>query len=200
MNNPASSGLKVEAYYWGDVYRGSREALIAAGIVGDGAFPGDPGRGKYSVTIAAPCGKIRICRVSRARFEVHVPVDEQESEARVAREQRANEARRVLSYRQIASNANHARRALHGMAAGSLAAHLRTLQHSNELIGFRFEEETLTAYASALHEALDILRAGRVIKDRAALDAELTRLRHEVAQADAGFQRMLAGSLRVSDA
>lgn len=74
---------------WGcDVFYGTRDALIATGIVGAGDFPGDVGRGRTMVTFgrdgtakrkgeASRPAALRVAKSGRSRFlvEVHLPDD-----------------------------------------------------------------------------------------------------------------------------
>lgn len=85
----AQGGVKVERSTWFDDYTGSKEALIAAGIVGDGQFPGDPGRGSTSVSysrhgISTGAGKKAALQILRQgkKFRVRIRVDIAESNRR----------------------------------------------------------------------------------------------------------------------
>ncbi|GAB2912198.1 hypothetical protein GCM10027278_36070 [Paralcaligenes ginsengisoli] len=92
---PAFAGVKKCEHTWGDEYTGSAEALVAAGLVPVGHFPGQPGMRKTRVTIlpdgTLPSGppttnprlakfpgarKIARASVSLYRVQIHGPEDE----------------------------------------------------------------------------------------------------------------------------
>jgi hypothetical protein len=58
-------------YTWGVFYDGTREELLAAGVVHQGEFPGDPGRAKWAYTIDER-RKIQRVQHSARRFQVMV--------------------------------------------------------------------------------------------------------------------------------
>lgn len=90
-------GVTVTRHLCSDEYRGTAEALVAAGLVRDGQFPGMPGMRKHTVTVL-PDGKVassgncpgakepgaRSVAKSGQRFTVAVTVDGDEKERRRA--------------------------------------------------------------------------------------------------------------------
>jgi len=65
---PARPGFEAttEEYHWGRFFTGTRESLIAAGVLEPGQFPGEPGNRKTSHTFATPDGReIQVRREER---------------------------------------------------------------------------------------------------------------------------------------
>jgi hypothetical protein len=62
----------LESLSWARIYVGSREALIAAGLVIQGQFPGDPGRARKTQHYRGP-PDWRIDRRGPNRFSVRLP-------------------------------------------------------------------------------------------------------------------------------
>jgi hypothetical protein len=62
----------LESLSWASIYVGSREALIAAGLVIDGQFPGDPGRARKTQHYRGP-PDWRIDRRGPDRYSVRLP-------------------------------------------------------------------------------------------------------------------------------
>lgn len=88
---PSVREVKHERLICFDLYKGTKEALVAADIVADGRFPGDPGRGKASCSYdgdGTPCragcrerAAITIRRYGKT-FRVWVSIDEEEEKRR----------------------------------------------------------------------------------------------------------------------
>ncbi len=108
-------GIVHTTHCWGEAYRGTKALLIACGLAADGQFPGDPGRGKTSVTydkrgIQTPHrigidreGSFQITRSGRAKFVVSVWVRDSESELRREAARKANNNLASLIARTTAS-------------------------------------------------------------------------------------------------
>lgn len=101
---PALHDLKVERFHWGDLYTGTKEALIAAGHAADGQFPGDPGRASTSCSYYAngePCRRgvanresvLKLVRYGE-KFQAWVTVNEEEQKRRRANRDAADEWRK----------------------------------------------------------------------------------------------------------
>lgn len=84
---PQALGVKFERQHWCDFYDGTKQALVDAGIVADGQFPGDPGRAKSSCSYerdwsqrqrGGPLTAPITVRAHGKRFQVWLRVDENE--------------------------------------------------------------------------------------------------------------------------
>ena len=62
----------LESLSWACIYVGSREALLAAGLVVEGQFPGDPGRARKTQHYRGP-PDWRIDRRGPNRYSVRLP-------------------------------------------------------------------------------------------------------------------------------
>lgn len=88
-----ADGVQVKRHVLFDEYVGAGEALCAAGVVRIDQLPGQPGMNKVCTTFDSDygiqndstrryCGRVKIYRTSRARYEVHVFVNANEFERR----------------------------------------------------------------------------------------------------------------------
>ncbi len=62
----------LESLSWACIYVGTREALVAAGLVREGQFPGDPGRARKTQHYRGP-PDWRIDRRGPNRYSVRLP-------------------------------------------------------------------------------------------------------------------------------
>ena len=62
----------LESLSWACIYVGSRQALLAAGLVAEGQFPGDPGRARKTQHYRGP-PDWRIDRRGPNRYSVRLP-------------------------------------------------------------------------------------------------------------------------------
>lgn len=194
MNEHAALLLR-HSYSHSDYYLGTRDQLIAAGLVTDGMFPGDPGRNKVSQKHAGP-PVISIAKRSRTTFEVRVNMDDDEANRRQERE----------AARQALALADGRRRAeldaLPKSAAGYRGRVLAlfvdlmefSIDHAKRAgVGYHFDADAMDEFESALSDAVAALRNGRVLFDSAARQQRLAEIQREAANIDGGFQTFMAG-------
>ena len=91
MHNVGTRGVagtvKVEWYTWGDVFTGTREQLVDAGIVSSTTqFPGDPGHRKQMRTRSPEGKEIKIKRNGKSRFDLWRYCSVEEEERRKAQQ------------------------------------------------------------------------------------------------------------------
>ena len=172
--------VRVERYDWGDVCRGTRAALIAAGIVSDGQFPGDPGRGSTSCSYFAdgsmfrrggPGGCKSVLKIERygKKFQVRVVADAAEQKRRRAPDARevsraAVDARRVRTedldiqrLRDLPATAQDFRE----RAGEEFVFHIvSTSMAMSPREGFRYTDAAIAEFNEAATKALDVLFCG----------------------------------------
>jgi hypothetical protein len=162
--------LRVERELTMDIYTGTREQLIAAGVVQDGQFPGDPGRGKTSVALladgtAARRGTgvaLRIYRQGKSRYGVYVPLsEEEEARRRAERKAERERERRIDDLRKMAPTpkefVHEVSETFCSLAAGFTKLYLKRTD------GYRMDEETLERFREAIAWAYWVVREGAVV-------------------------------------
>ena len=101
--SPIPQDVKVERFIWGEIYTGTKGALIAAGIAADGQFPGDPGRGVASCSYTGDGTSSRSSGAAKTvltiqrygkKFKSWVRVNEEEQTRRCAVRDGATEWRK----------------------------------------------------------------------------------------------------------
>lgn len=200
-----AAGLKLERLWWGDILKGTAEALIAAGIVTRDQLPGvNPSLGRSAATFyrgeyvksghvrndehwlnVARSGKKYVVRigVSKAEAERRSQASKQQAEAARERARQAQDAA-------IMSNPEKLREmalSMCEMLSWALANHTPG-DHSRRAASFscRFSPEGITDILDSLNEVHDWIRQATITAvDRAALKVEAARK-------DAAFQSFLA--------
>ena len=202
----AALGVERRTVFWADLYKGTADALIAAGVItASQPLPGTPGFGKVQVSFydgerlrkgASPPDTderyLRVNRVSRHQYLVCRGLDGVERERRLA--ERKREAGRVAEKARAASAALGADpeqfRAVMGIAAQSLSHMLRTHTPGDHHQGTPyspccFDPEGFDDVLEALEEIQEWIRTAQV-RERSVVGHKFS-----VARMDAAFQAFL---------
>jgi hypothetical protein len=186
--------LLVGRYPHLDVYRGTREELIGAGLIRVGMFPGDPGRNKIAQTYRLP-HRVCVTRRSRSKFDVHIEVDAHEYARRIEAEQRDQAARAAAAEAQrkretLPVHADDYRRHMRRCASVLASGLERSLLEDGA--GFRFDDASRDRIEEALYDLRAALEEGRIVFDRQERAQRLLAIQGEHAKADAVLQAFLA--------
>lgn len=200
----ALARLKKEQFFWGDIYDGTIDDLIAAGLLLPSQVPGIPGNPKTQATYdengqvtrkssVKQCLSVRLTR--RGHAEVRVSLDEEEEENR--RQQRADQQERE----RLAKVAKHRIDRMprtHGDYRGGSSSFARMVLESILLQaaettnhGFRYGDDEQAELLALSQKMLRVLSKGTTLFDASIQSAALVADRSTIAQADGGFQQML---------
>jgi hypothetical protein len=166
-------GLKVERTPWHDCYNGTKTALINAGLLEDGMFPGDPDRGKTMVTYkpdgtAARQGSsarkgLQVCRRGRSVYVVRVAVSAEETERRLAERKAKSERERELKELRALPQ-TQAGFLRHGADVFWEFVTVARFTLMNEArFGFRVDDDTLEEFMDAAGNAYWAIRNGGAV-------------------------------------
>jgi len=187
-------GVTCEAkHHWGNVYRGTREALVAAGLMPDGGFPGDPGMRRTMRRLEHGGRQVHVERLSPRRLEVRwtYTQDERDALARELARRQAFEAVRahVAALPDCASG--YREETMHRLRC---LAEETAIDLCRRRGGYRFDDAARRAIGQAFGELARVVTGAAVTFDPAARDREVAgiydRLASRIPQDDA-FERFL---------
>jgi hypothetical protein len=186
-------------------YKGTKAALVAAGILADGWFPGDPGRNKTMIGFRKlrglyghapdrrdPGAIDQVRRCSRDRFEVMRETTDAELTEHAVRDaareklQRARAMESASVEAMTSSREEFRERVQHALLVARYVA--RSADG-----GYSFDEDTWEAFHEALSEVETIVAAGVVEFSSARRAAKIAEIKAETAKADTGLQSFLKG-------
>ena len=201
-SNPGSADelrarLFHERYWWFDKYRGTKDELIAAGLLRDGMFPGDPGMGKTMTTHKARNTepRLQVSRQNKRIFVLRVICDDAERERRRDADaaQEAAEAARAQERVELdglpVSSDDFRKRAVHFLR-GMHAIEVKWVTKFAK--GYRFNRAAFDEYEETITEAIEELASAPVCFNRDERAAFVAEIKQQTAQADPGYQSMLA--------
>lgn len=195
-------------------YKGTKAALVAAGILADGWFPGDPGRNKTMIGFRKlrglyghapdhrdPGAIDQVRRCSRDRFEVmRETTDAELAEHAAAREceESVREARGTARERLRRAQATESA-CIEAMANGPEEFRER-IQHSLLVArytarradgGYLFDAETWERFDEAMAAVEEVVAGGTVAFSAVRRAAQIAEIKAETAKADTGLQSFL---------
>lgn len=185
-----SAGVTREACFWGDVYSGTREALLAAGLVETPWFPGEPGQKK-----TVGCGRrggliIKVRRTGKNKFDAYVPCGDEERNAR----ETAECVRRELDEIPI-SIRDFRERVLGRMKTNIGACVYAALEGEH---GYIYSPEARERIKNAIFGLANLLATERIELDPTARAASITAIHAMAAKENAPLQAFLRGIAEAS--
>lgn len=196
---------------------GTREELVASGLVRGERLPGAPGMPSLSATFYGgelvrrgarkPKDEhyLRIQRLGRGRYLVSRGLSAQQRERRQARADAAFELERArLDAQEALERLPASVEQYRERCLGELKAHLAYLRGGRldpneygvlQCGGYRYDEESLDAFDDAVSELIGILRRGHIRHSRARHDAVVHDIQARVARADQPLQEALAQAI-----
>lgn len=167
--------IEVEEYCWGEIYKGSKPALVAAGLAEPRRFPGDPGNNKVMQTFYEGDRKTVVRRASKTKYHVWLECSKEEEANRLAKA-KAEKARRVEAERQLGLRRalKQALDALPKSKAEYMAWFERiSIPALNECLGaarngsggYRCSAHSVSEIEGALHDVVEALRAAEITFD-----------------------------------
>lgn len=204
------TGIARKEMSYCDVFTGSAEALIAAGLVDQHQLPGEPGRGKMMASYlpdGAPAkkgdGKSRFMpgytKIERngKTFKVYVTVDEAEHSRRLERF-RDEHHKRAEFERAQAKAQKHADELpkSHEAYREQQARYLGWLEGAAEAVlstsgGYSFDADTADNVRVLVGAIRQAIAEGRTQFRQADLDAQIAEIRAKARSADPDFARFL---------
>jgi len=191
--------VKASEHFWGRVYEGRRDALIAAGIAARGDFPGDVGNPRKRVyrTIRKVDGEevdVWVRRNSVHRFTVRIDFTEQQQARAEDRERAwdaANRAQRLID--SLPQDADDFRGRMVQLVESMMESVKETLGYAGH--GYFFDRSVIERFEWATNEAAKALEDGKVKFHARRRREQILGLRGESSRADAGFKRFIAGAV-----
>jgi hypothetical protein len=182
--NAAMVGVIVSEHCYGRTFVGTREALVAAGVVDDSKFPGDPGNPKSTVRYQDGDREVTVRKRYRsAKFEVLRRTTAEEEDACRAATAAARELEKL-------PGSEHAFRAEAKARAETFAVALHQLV-SKGSGGYRFDSASVRELISASVNLVNVIAESHVVLDRPAREREIAAIKARASSADPTFRRFL---------
>jgi hypothetical protein len=184
-------GVSVQIFDWGRIFKGTRDALIGAGLAAPDWFPGEPGQFKTIGYRRPGDNSCFVSRTSKNRFELRLRFTESELQARRERfelDQAQQQERRELAALP-ASHAEYRKR-----VEGSFLEYMRFFELSALVdgnSGYRYAPEAVQAFHEGVAELLQVLRESRTLFDARQRERYISGVRARTAKADVALQGFL---------
>ncbi len=185
-----------------DRYLGTAIALISAGIIEEHMLPGQPNRGKASVTVAGPDGFIVITRENDRLFAVQVSISAEEI-ARRAESERQLKANKATQELQAAlereakelSALPRSRERYREDCVKTLKAHLKIVRDTaivaNKYSGFHFDSRAVRAFDDAAMQLLKTVLYGEIVFDVTVQERRIVEIRSPGSKVNLPLQNFL---------
>lgn len=165
-------GLSFENYSWGQIISGTRAALVEAGIVPDGGFPGDPGARRHTAkSIDANGREVRVSPRGKYLYAVWRDWTPEERDAYYAEQTRreAEKAKRDFAESIVRSWPKTAD-AFRDDAHHSVEQGLRLIEafvfRDGMRGGWRYDEAAQLQFQTLADRVRQLAQNGRVVLDR----------------------------------
>jgi len=185
---PANKPLRREVMWWGILAEGTREQLVAAGIVPDELLPE---RGTVRVEIDGRAAKI--VRASKYRFDVWIQWREDEREARERARQASEDLERASAAVRARIEALPTTHDDYRVQIEGLESFLGYVEHriSTPHGGFRLDADTVERVGVLIQAIRSTVAEGRSQFSQADRDEQVSAMRAELVAKDAPFAAFL---------
>ncbi len=176
-------------YCWGRIYRGSREQLLAAGIVKENQLPGEPGvNAKTQLQTQTPDGHRLKIRRQHKRFEVWWRFSEDDIRIRENKERldKALQQEKRLLSTMPCSHEQYRKKISLFVVEEMFKIRFRLLEHGCG--GYCYAPEVLQQFDEAVAEIKVTLDEGRTFFNERHRRADIAEIRALTAKADLGLQ------------
>ena len=180
---------------WGHIWKGTAEALLAAGVVqgdwlADGSERDKRGRVVRSKQIARAGSTFKVRRTSSRQYQVEEHYGEGE---RLERERRLKFEKELRDQAKLLASMPASHRQFREQLAAYLARHLASpVQNiARRFGGYRYSPQALAEIVEARDELLRALLQGETLFSAKARAAEIVEIRAKTAAEDPGLQAFL---------
>jgi hypothetical protein len=195
--------IKVEELWWGRSYEGRRDALIAAGILDRGHFPGDDGvprKTSYHTTVHRDGEDVGfdVRRLSTHRFNVCINFSERQRdrfESRVQAIEAAEKSQRWIDG--LPTDADDFRTRMTTLVEATTELQKTALEKMGH--GYFFERSAIERFEWATNEAVKALEDGKVKFDARRRAQAIAEIRGESSKADTDFQQFIGSTFKRGD-
>jgi hypothetical protein len=189
-------GVSREDLWWGRIWKGTKEGLLAGGIVkedwlADGSERDKRGRVVHSKKIEHAGRTFDVRRKSRRRYEVWESYSEAERIEREKRRELEKELHQVTELLASLPTSHQQFRSRRRAYVAKFMALPLQIVSSTQFAGYRYSPQALAEIAEARDELLRCLLQGETLFSAKARAEEIAGLKAKAAAADPGLQAFL---------